>query len=56
MFYRVGSVAEFPFQYPGSVKGYRFRDTEKYCALAYPQLNRPVTESKMHENKTLQCF
>ena len=36
---RVGSVADFLFQYPASMKPYRFRGTERNCALAYPQSN-----------------
>ena len=40
---RAGSVADFPFRYPASVKPYQFRDTERRnCILAYPQLNRPT--------------
>ena len=40
---RAGLVAYFPFQYPASVKPYRFRDTERRnCVLAYSQSNRPT--------------
>ena len=37
---RAGSVADFLFRYPASVKPYRFQDTERNCILAYPQWNR----------------
>ena len=40
---RAGSVADFSFRYPASVKPYRLRDTERTnCVLAYPQSNRPT--------------
>ena len=37
-------VADFPFQYPTSVKLYQFRDTEKNWVLEYPQLNKPTNK------------
>ena len=42
LYTRAGSV-DFSFQYPASVKPYRFQDTERRnCVLAYSQLNRPT--------------
>ena len=54
---RAGSVADFSFRYPASVKPYRFRDTEKRnCILAYRQSNRPTNRKEDTRKESIEVL